>query len=69
MYGVNTNDLRIFAGLGHETGPDLDFTWENIKFPQEFQIEFINLLKNLTRTGTVTLPESVALIVGKSLVS
>jgi hypothetical protein len=62
MYSVNTNELRFFAGLNHETGPDLDYTWENIEIPQEIQIEFINLLKTLNRTGTVTLPESMALL-------
>jgi uncharacterized protein YvpB len=62
LYGVNTNELRFFAGLGHETGPDLDFTWENIEIPQEIQSEFLQLLQTLTRTGEVKLPESVALL-------
>jgi hypothetical protein len=62
MYGVNTNELRLFAGLNQETGPDLDFTWENIEIPHEIQNEFIILLQTLTRTGEVELPESMALL-------
>lgn len=62
MYGVNTNEFRLFAGLNHETDPDLDFTWEEIEIPQEIQIEFTNLLKTLTRTGELELPESMALL-------
>jgi uncharacterized protein YvpB len=62
LFSVSSNELRLFAGLSHETGPDLDFTWENIVIPPEIQLEFINLMKTLTRTGTVAIPESVALL-------
>ena len=62
FYSVSSNELRLFAGLTHETGPDLDFTWENIVIPTEIQLEFINMLKTLTRAGTVAIPESVALL-------
>jgi hypothetical protein len=62
MYGMNTNELRFFAGLDKEEYPDLDNTYEDVDIPQEIQIEFIALLETMTRTGTVTLPESVSLL-------
>jgi hypothetical protein len=62
MYGVNTNELRLFAGLDQETGPDLEYAWEDIEIPHEIQNEFIILLQTLTRTGEVELPESMALL-------
>lgn len=62
MYGVNTNEFRLFAGLNQETSSGLEYNWENIEIPQEIQFEFINLLKTFTRTGEVELPESVVLL-------
>jgi len=62
MYGANTNELRFFAGLDGETGPDLGYTDEEIDIPQEIQIEFITLVQSLTRTGEIELPDSIALL-------
>ena len=62
MYGVNISEFRLFAGLNQETGSGFEYNWENIDIPQEIQYEFTNLLKTLTRTGEVKLPESVAFL-------
>lgn len=61
-YWVNVDELRFFAGLDQELGPDLEYGYEDIDIPPEIQLEFITLLETMTRTGTVALPKSVSLL-------
>jgi hypothetical protein len=61
-YAIISEEIRIFAGLDMITGPDLDYTYEDIDIPDEIRDDFITILQSMTRTGIVELPESMALL-------
>lgn len=62
FYGIRSEELRASCGLRMMTGPDLDYTYEDIDLPAEIQADFLNLLISFTRTGPIELPEAIALL-------
>jgi hypothetical protein len=62
FYGIRSEELRASCGLRMLTGPDLDYTYEDIDLPVEIQADFKNLLMSFNRTGVIELPESIALL-------
>jgi hypothetical protein len=62
LYRINTEELRLFAGLDMLQGPGIEYLYEDIDIPAEIQSDFITLVGTLRRTGSIELPESVALL-------
>jgi hypothetical protein len=62
FYGIRSEEFRASCGLRMMTGPNLDYTYEDIDLPVEIQADFISLLMSFTRTGPIELPEAIALI-------
>lgn len=62
LYPIRSEELRISSSLWMITGPDLDYSYEDIDLPEETQAEFTKLLSSLSRTGEPNLPDSIALL-------
>jgi uncharacterized protein YvpB len=62
LYPIRKEELRISSVLWMITGPDLEYTYEDIDLPEDVLVDFMKVLGDLSRVGEVELPDSVAML-------